>query len=150
MDQLPQGELCQYGLKLDGYRTIANQTRLCREVDLFSRNGISFNSKFPSTVKMLEEFAIKAFYRSGEIVALDEQGRHSFALLQKTKTSKAALRFYIFHLLYIDNTVLAKTVLQKRRTRLGNEFFALAKHVQLLLILFGKAHEGFATEKIRI
>ena len=112
-----------------------------------SRATISFNSKFPSTVKMLEESAVKAFYRSGEIVALDEQGWPSFASLQKIKTSKAALRFYIFHLLHIDNIVLTKTVLQKRRTGLENEFFALAKHVQLSPILSGKAHGVLAKVK---
>ena len=43
LDQLPEGELWQYELKLDGYRIIAIKQN--GEVDLFARNGISFNSK---------------------------------------------------------------------------------------------------------
>ena len=145
VDQLPEGELWQYELKLDGYRTIAIKQN--GEVDLFSRNGISFNSKFPSIVKMLEESRLKRFIVDGEIVALDEQGRHSFELLQKIKTSKAPLRFYVFDLLHIDNAVLTKTILEKRRTRLEKEFFALPEHVQLSPILSGKAHEVLANVK---
>jgi len=145
VDQLPEGGLWQFELKLDGYRTIAIKQN--GEVDLFSRNGISFNSKFPSIVKILEESRLKRFIVDGEIVALDEQGRHSFALLQKIKTSKAPLRFYVFDLLHIDNTVLTKTILDKRRTRLEREFFALPEQVQLSPILSGKAHDVLANVK---
>ena len=145
VDQLPQGELWQYELKLDGYRTIAIKQN--GEVDLFSRNGKSFNSKFPSIVKILEESRLKRFIVDGEIVALDGQGRHSFALLQNIKTSKAPLRFYAFDLLHIDNAILTKTVLKKRRARLQTEFSAFAEHVQLSPILSGEAHEVLANVK---
>lgn len=111
VDQLPQGELWQYELKLDGYRTIAMKQN--GEVGLFSRNGKSFNSKFPSIVKILEESRLKRFVVDGEIVALDGQGRHSFALLQNVKTSKAPLRFYVFDVLHIDDATLTKSVLTR-------------------------------------
>jgi DNA ligase D-like protein (predicted ligase) len=145
VDHIPEGELWQYELKLDGYRTIAIKRN--GEVDLFSRNGISFNSKFPSIVKMLEESRLKRFIVDGEIVALDEQGRHSFALLQKIQITKASLRFYIFDLLYIDNADLTKNILKKRRTRLEEEFSALAENIQLSPILVGEAQEVRANVK---
>ena len=91
VDQIPEGDLWQYELKLDGYRTIA--IKQDGDVHLFSRNGTSFNSKFPSVVQALETIRIKRFMLDGEVVALDERGRHSFALLQKIKLLR---RHYAF------------------------------------------------------
>jgi bifunctional non-homologous end joining protein LigD len=146
LDQIPEGECWQYELKLDGYRTIAIKQN--GEVDLFSRNGNSFNSRFPSLVKRLEESRLKRFIVDGEIVALDEQGRHSFESLQKINISKAPLRFYLFDLLHFDNVDLTKNILKKRRTRLEAEFLALAEDAQLSPILSGEAHEVLASVSV--
>jgi DNA ligase D-like protein (predicted ligase) len=139
VDRIPEGELWQYELKLDGYRTIAVKQN--GDVDLFSRNGTPFNSNFPSVLEALETVRIKRFILDGEIVALDEKGRHSFALLQSIKTSKAPLRFYVFDLLHIDKDDLTKRILEKRRSRLESEFSALPKNIQLSPILSGEASE---------
>src|SRR6266550_4401204 len=129
VDRIPEGDLWQYELKLDGYRTIALKQN--REVHLFSRNGSSFNSKFPSVVQALETIRIKRFILDGEIVALDERGRHSFALLQKIKTSKAPLRFYVFDLLHIDNENLTQKILNLKESSLNGSilFMNLAKRL---------------------
>jgi len=145
VDQIPEGDLWQYELKLDGYRTIA--IKQDGDVHLFSRNGTSFNSKFPSVVQALETIRIKRFMLDGEVVALDERGRHSFALLQKIKTSKAPLRFYIFDLLHIDNETLARKILEKRRNQLENEFTARPETVQLSPILSGEPRDVMAHVK---
>lgn len=145
VDRIPEGHLWQYELKLDGYRTIAVKQN--GEVDLFSRNGISFNSKFPSVAQALQKLRIKRFILDGEIVAVDERGRHSFALLQKIKTAKAPLRFYVFDLLQIDNENLTRRILKKRRKRLEDEFAALPETVQLSPILCGKASDVLAHVK---
>jgi DNA ligase D-like protein (predicted ligase) len=137
VDRIPEGELWQYELKLDGYRMIA--IKQDGDVHLFSRNGISFSSKFPSIVQTLEAMRIKRFILDGEIVALDERGRHSFELLQSIKISKAPLLFYVFDLLHIDKDDLTKRILEKRRSRLESEFSALSKNIQLSPILSGKA-----------
>ena len=145
VDRIPEGDLWQYELKLDGYRTIAVKQN--GEVDLFSRNGKSFNLKFPAVVKSLETMRTKRFILDGEVVALDERGRHSFALLQKIKTSRASLRFYVFDLLHIDNVSLTQKILEKRRKRLEDEFVVLPQAVQLSPILFGEPHTVLAHVK---
>jgi bifunctional non-homologous end joining protein LigD len=137
VDKIPEGELWQYELKLDGYRTVA--IKQDGNVDLLSRNGKSFNSKFPSIVQALEALRIKRFILDGEIVALDERGRHSFALLQNIKTSKAPLVFYVFDLLHIDREDLTRRILEKRRSMLEAELSALPENVQFSPILPGKA-----------
>jgi bifunctional non-homologous end joining protein LigD len=137
VDRIPEGELWRYELKLGGYRMIA--IKQDSDVQLFSRNGNSFNAKFPSIVQMLETLRIRRFILDGEIVALDERGRHSFGLLQSIKTSKAPLLFYVFDLLHTDKDDLTKRILEKRRRRLESEFSALPKNIQVSPILSGEA-----------
>lgn len=145
VDRIPEGGLWQYELKLDGYRTIAVKQH--GEVHLFSRNGTSFDSKFPSVLQALEALRIKRFILDGEIVAIDERGRHSFSLLQSVKTSRASLRFYVFDLLHIDNENLTGKILEKRRKRLENEFAHIPETVQLSPILSGLASDVMAHVK---
>jgi bifunctional non-homologous end joining protein LigD len=109
VDRISEGELWQYELKLDGYRCIAIKEH--GDAQLFSRNGNSFNAKFPSLLAAIRRLRVKRYILDGEIVALDEQGRHSFELLQNVNTSKAPLRFYIFDLLHIDNQNLTEHAL---------------------------------------
>ena len=87
---------------------------------------------------------VKRFILDGEIVALDERGRHSFALLQKIKTSKAPLLFYVFYLLHIDNDNLTRNTLEKRRRRLEREFGVLPKNIQLSPVLFAEVTDIIA------
>jgi len=50
----------------------------------------------------LEESRPKRFVIDAEVVALDANGCHSFELVQRIKTSKAPLRYYLFDLLQVD------------------------------------------------
>ena len=137
MDRIPEGELWQYELKLDGYRCIA--IKQDDDAQLFSRNGNCFNAKFPSLLAAVQTLRVKRYILDGEVVALDEQGRHSFELLQNVNTSKAPLRFYIFDLLHIDNQNLMEHALTDRRKRLEREFTDLHDALQLSPILSGQA-----------
>jgi bifunctional non-homologous end joining protein LigD len=145
VDQVPEGELWRYELKLDGYRSLAIKQR--GEIQLFSRRGNSFNSKFPSVVQALESLRAKRFMLDGEIVALNARGRHSLALLQNIKTSKAPVRFYVFDLLHIENDDLTRRILENRRRRLEEEFAALPETVQLSPVLLGDARKVLASVK---
>jgi ATP-dependent DNA ligase len=110
--RVPDGEEWQYELKLDGYRAIAVKDG--GDVSLYSRNGNSFNAKFPLILDAVAKLGPKRFMIDGEIVALDESGRHSFQLLQRIKSSKAPLRFYLFDLLQIDADDLMGQPLKSR------------------------------------
>src|SRR5438270_2245325 len=98
VERIPEGTDWQYELKLDGYRAIA--VKQSGELMLYSRYGNSFNADFPTIVDSLEILRPKRFVIDGEIVGLDEEGRHSFNLLQRSRGKAiAALRFYLFDLL---------------------------------------------------
>ena len=124
VEAIPEDAQWQYELKLDGYRTIA--VKDSGEVSLFSRNGNSFDAKFPQVADALLELRVKRFVFDGEIVALDENGRHSFELLQRIKTSKAPVRYYVFDLLKVGTDDLFALPLSERRERLEHVLRGLA------------------------
>lgn len=68
-----------YERKLDGLRAIA--VRDGNRVELWSRNHLSFNSRFPDLVTTLGRIPVPAFALDGEIVAFSG-GRTDFQLLQ--------------------------------------------------------------------
>src|SRR4051794_3094871 len=121
VERIPEGADWQYELKLDGYRAIA--VKQSGELMLYSRYGNSFNGDFPGVVEALEKLRPKRFVIDGEIVALDEDGRHSFNLLQRSRKQPiAALQFYLFDLIYLDDENLMHLPLSKRRARLEETF----------------------------
>src|SRR5438270_10293858 len=100
VERIPEGADWQYELKLDGYRAIA--VKDSGELMLYSRYGNSFNADFPGVVVALEKLRPKRFVIDGEIVALDEQGGHSFNLLQRSRKKRTAtLQFYLFDLIHL-------------------------------------------------
>ncbi|HEV3410464.1 MAG TPA: non-homologous end-joining DNA ligase, partial [Chthoniobacterales bacterium] len=110
--KLPTEGEWTYEIKFDGYRCIV--IRAGDEVKLFSRNKNVLNTRFPNVVEALGgyrgDFAI-----DGEIVALDEQGRPSFQLLQNNQTRPLPVFFYAFDLLNRDGEELLLEPIERRR-----------------------------------
>jgi bifunctional non-homologous end joining protein LigD len=98
----------QYERKLDGLRCLA--VRNGSQVELWSRNHLSFNARFPGLVEALAGLAADNFTLDGEIVAF-EGSRTSFARLQGPDGSKKAVfwAFDLLHLLGRDTTELPLT-----------------------------------------
>ena len=142
---VPAGEDWQYELKLDGYRTQAIKQR--GEVHLYSRNGKSFDELFPEIAEAVLKLKVKECILDGEVVALDEQGHHSFSLLQNIRSKKAPLNFYIFDVLWLDGEDVIRNPLSLRRGLLERMGVPAGSKVQLSPIFHGQPKH--IMEKIR-
>ena len=108
-----------YELKFDGIRSIAVKDG--RKVSLISRNGNKLNTRFPEICEAVEELPVGACVIDGEVVALDEEGRSSFQLLQALEMEgrKAPLRFYVFDLLQLGGKSLINLPIEQRKELLA-------------------------------
>ena len=89
-----------FEIKWDGYRAIAGIAK--GKVELYSRNSLSFNSRYPEIVGALNKLSIDAVL-DGEIVALDENGHSRFQFLQNWMSDQqGTLRYYVFDILWLE------------------------------------------------
>jgi bifunctional non-homologous end joining protein LigD len=103
----------QFEIKWDGYRTIACHNG--KTVDLLSRNGLSFNKKFPPVAAAMLDWGIKAVV-DGEVVVLDQDGRTNFGALQQWNHKReGSLCYYVFDLLWLEGIDLRNKPLEERR-----------------------------------
>ena len=103
-----------YELKWDGYRMIANISE--REVRLYSRNGLSFNAKFPSLLRSLKDIQQDVIL-DGEVVIIDQQGRPQFQYLQNyADNTPGELRYYVFDLLFLNGISMLELPLKDRKS----------------------------------
>ncbi|WP_010231388.1 DNA ligase D [Gillisia marina] len=103
-----------YELKWDGYRLITNVKN--GKVQLYSRNGISYNSKFPRLVKDLENLEHDVIL-DGEVVVLNPQGIPQFQALQNyNENTKGTLRYYVFDMLYLNGHSMIELTLLDRKS----------------------------------
>jgi len=110
--QLPDGKDWLYEVKLDGYRCLA--ARDAAGVTLWSRRGNDFTAQFPNIAKACEQLPARTLL-DGEIVAIDENGRISFNLLQHHRSQAQALLFYAFDILIHRGINLLNEPLTTRR-----------------------------------
>jgi len=102
-----------FEVKFDGYRTIAVLNP--EDVHLFSRNRISFTTKFQSITDELQKIKHAAVL-DGEVVIEDSNGRSDFQLLQDyQKNGKGTLKYYVFDLLNLDgNDTTGLSLLERK------------------------------------
>jgi len=104
-----------YELKFDGIRLIAIKVR--GKVSLLSRNQNDLSARFPEIVDAVKNLPADECVLDGEVVALDEQGRSSFQLLQAREMEgrKSPIYFYAFDLLQLDGKSLVSVPLEARK-----------------------------------
>ena len=107
-----------YELKFDGIRLIASKDD--QKVSLFSRNQNDLSARFPEIVDAVENLSADECVVDGEVVALDEEGRSSFQLLQarEMEERKSSVYFYAFDLLQRDGKGLVSLPLEARKNLL--------------------------------
>ena len=96
-EALPEGPNWIIELKLDGYRALAIKSG--GKVQLRSRNDNDFSARYPAITKALQPIPDETVI-DGEVVALDEEGRPSFNMLQNY-ASGAPLHYFIFDVLIL-------------------------------------------------
>ena len=104
-----------YELKFDGIRLIAIKSR--GKVSLLSRNQNDLSARFPEIVDAIQNLPADECVLDGEVVALDEEGRSSFQLLQALEMEgrKSPVYFYAFDLLQLDSKGLVSLPLEARK-----------------------------------
>jgi bifunctional non-homologous end joining protein LigD len=96
--ELPEGDEWGYEIKFDGYRGLA--VRDGAALSLLSRKQKDLSKAFPEIADALRRIRTKKFVLDGEIVAMDEEGRSAFELLQGAQEGQSAhLFYYIFDVL---------------------------------------------------
>jgi DNA ligase D-like protein (predicted ligase) len=98
--------------KLDGVRALA--FRRGNEVQVLSRNQLSFNRSYSEIVANLQKQKCRSFIVDGEIVALDA-GISSFAKLQQRGMRTTRTYYFIFDLLYFDGKDTRQLPLLERK-----------------------------------
>ncbi|MFY9559956.1 MAG: non-homologous end-joining DNA ligase [Terriglobales bacterium] len=113
-----------FEIKWDGYRAIAFVKD--GSVRLVSRNQNDLTAQFPELRDLPRFIKAEQAVLDGEIVALDEQGRPSFSLMQQRTGFQPGKRrlpgregvpvlYYAFDLIYLDGYDLRRVSLEKRK-----------------------------------
>lgn len=101
-----------YEVKWDGYRAIAEVSG--GKVELYSRNGISFNDRFSEIAESLAKIGHDAVL-DGEVVVVDSKGISHFQALQDyIKSHTGNLVYYLFDILRFDGKNLEHLPLKVR------------------------------------
>jgi len=117
-----------FEIKWDGYRAIAFIAD--GKVRLVSRNQNDLTPRYPELKELARFVKAKTAILDGEVVALDNEGRSSFSLMQQRTGFRPGGRrmaanadvpviYYAFDLLYLDGYDWRRVPLQQRKEKLS-------------------------------
>jgi bifunctional non-homologous end joining protein LigD len=118
-----------YEVKVDGYRCLVGKDHSA--VKLWSRRGNLFNQDFPGLARACAALPADTLV-DGEVVALDQQGRMSFNLLQHRRSQASAIRFYAFDLLVYKGHSTLNLEISERHDLLAQALANVDGDVQLM------------------
>jgi bifunctional non-homologous end joining protein LigD len=128
VSKLPDGSNWVWEIKLDGYRAIA--VKKDGKASLWSRNRKSLSRQFPQIAEALNGLPDGTVV-DGEVVAMGDDGRPNFNLMQNFKSEAKRIRFFAFDLLCHQNRDLTSLDLTKRRELLRTLTFTDNRIVSL-------------------
>jgi bifunctional non-homologous end joining protein LigD len=122
-----------FEIKWDGYRAVAFIED--GQVRLVSRNQNDLTAQFPELKSLPQFVKVQRAILDGEIVALDDEGRPSFSLMQQRTGFQPGKRrlprregvpvvYYAFDLLYLDGLDLRRVALDERKRLLQEKIVA--------------------------
>jgi DNA ligase D-like protein (predicted ligase) len=140
VERIPEGDAWTYELKLDGYRMIAVKSG--GKLTLCSRRGTDMTKRFAAAASGLIDMPDETLI-DGEIVALDEQGKPNFNLLQNVRSADSHIVFYAFDVLVHRGEDVLRRLLSERRRILAGTLEA-NEHVGISQVSHQSADEMLA------
>jgi bifunctional non-homologous end joining protein LigD len=154
-----------FEIKWDGYRAVAFIEK--NRVRLVSRNQNDLTAQYPEFQGLAKSVKAQRAILDGEIVALDDEGRASFSLMQQRTGIRehgrqvAARRdipvlYYVFDLIYVDGYDLRRVSLEDRKRVLAQVITSegplrYSEHFDRGIALFeaakGKGLEGILAKR---
>jgi len=117
-----------FEIKWDGYRAVTFLED--GKVRLVSRNQNDLTPRYPELKDLSQFVKAKTAILDGEVVAIDDQGRPSFSLMQQrtgfrpggrrgVANAQVPILYYAFDLLYLDGYDLRRVPLEQRKRKLA-------------------------------
>jgi bifunctional non-homologous end joining protein LigD len=127
VDKPFDGDDWLFEIKWDGYRAVAFIEN--GKVRLVSRNQNDLTARYPELHDLARLIKAKTAILDGEVVALDEEGRASFSLMQQrtgfrpggrraAANADVPVLYYAFDLLYLDGFDWRRVPLEERKLKL--------------------------------
>ncbi|WP_426690027.1 DNA ligase D [Rhodanobacter ginsengiterrae] len=140
----PAGDDWLHEVKWDGYRILG--VIADGEVQLWSRNALSWNERLPDVVQSLQALGLWSARLDGELVAMDSQGRSDFNSLQKTLSGEAMhpLVYMLFDLVHLEGSDLSRVPLIERKQLLQTVLEHVPGHLALSTHAIGNGEAAFA------
>ncbi len=142
VDEVPAGTGWIHEIKYDGYRLLLAVGD--GVATAWTRNGLDWSDKFKALVKAAAKLPAGCLI-DGEAVAIDDDGKPSFQLLQSTlKGGSASLAFYAFDLLVDRGDDIRKLPNIERKERLAALLAGVSPPILYGDHIIGRGEEMFA------